>query len=221
MPDFATEIEALDEQLDGLETALDRTTQLSSAFQTEVGFLGRSLDDAQKDAQKFSKSLSSNLKGAFGDLVFEGAKLSDVLRSVAQSMVQSTFNQAITPVTDALAGVVTNGIGNLIGGILPFEKGGAFSQGRVMPFAKGGVVSGATAFPMRGGTGLMGEAGPEAIMPLTRGADGSLGVRSAQGAAPVTVNMTINTPDAQSFQRSRSQIAAGISRAVQRGQRNF
>ena len=59
----------------------------------------------------------------------------------------------------------------------PHAKGGGFAQGRVMPFATGGIVSGATLFPMRGGrTGLMGEAGPEAIMPLARGADGRLGL---------------------------------------------
>ena len=92
-------------------------------------------------------------------------------------------------------------------------------QGRVMPFAKGGVVSGPTNFAMRGGMGLMGEAGPEAIMPLTRGADGSLGVRS-QGGRAVNVTMNVTTPDVAGFQRSRSQIAAQMSRALSAGSRN-
>jgi phage-related minor tail protein len=65
----------------------------------------------------------------------------------------------------------------------------------------------------------MGEAGPEAIMPLTRGADGRLGV-SAQGGQRVTVNMNISTPDAQGFQRSQAQIAAQVNRAIARGNRN-
>ena len=98
--------------------------------------------------------------------------------------------------------------------------GGAFTQGRVMPFAKGGVVSAPTYFPMRGATGLMGEAGPEAIMPLARGADGRLGVQSAGGGRPVTVVMNIQTPDVQGFQRSQSQVAAQAMRALQRGQKN-
>ena len=97
--------------------------------------------------------------------------------------------------------------------------GNAFSQGRVMPFAKGGVVAQATTFPMRGGTGLMGEAGPEAIMPLARGADGRLGVRAGgAGAAPVTINIT--TPDVEGFRRSQSQVAAEMSRLMGRGARN-
>jgi phage-related minor tail protein len=72
---------------------------------------------------------------------------------------------------------------------------------------------------MRGGRGLMGEAGPEAIMPLARGPDGRLGVQTAGGRA-VNVVMNITTPDVQGFQRSQSQVAAQVSRALSRGQRN-
>jgi len=81
------------------------------------------------------------------------------------------------------------------------------------------VVSSPTTFPMRGGRGVMGEAGPEAIMPLARGPDGRLGVQSAGGRA-VNVVMNITTPDVQGFQRSQSQVAAQVSRALARGQRN-
>jgi len=66
----------------------------------------------------------------------------------------------------------------------------------------------------------MGEAGPEAIMPLSRGADGRLGVRAAGGGGAVNITMNISTPDVQGFQRSQGQIAAQMSRALGRGQRN-
>ena len=88
-----------------------------------------------------------------------------------------------------------------------------------MPFASGGVVSGPVRFPMRGGTGLMGEAGPEAIMPLSRGSDGRLGVRTEGGGRPVQVVMNISTPDVDGFRRSGTQVAAQMSRALGRGQR--
>ena len=84
---------------------------------------------------------------------------------------------------------------------------------------KGGIVGAPTTFPMRGGMGLMGEAGPEAIMPLARGPDGRLGVQ-AGGGRGVNVVMNITTPDVQGFQRSQSQVAAQVSRALSRGQRN-
>lgn len=71
------------------------------------------------------------------------------------------------------------GMGSGTGGI--YALGGAFSGGNVIPFARGGVVSRPTLFPMANGAGLMGEAGPEAIMPLRRGPDGRLGVSGAGG----------------------------------------
>jgi hypothetical protein len=78
-------------------------------------------------------------------------------------------------------------------GYLPFENGSAFSGGNVVPFASGGVVGSPTTFPMSGGrTGLMGEAGPEAIMPLQRGANGKLGVAVNGGESGTTVNQVIN-----------------------------
>jgi phage-related minor tail protein len=51
-----------------------------------------------------------------------------------------------------------------------------------MPFAKGGVVASPDQLSDAGRTGLMGEAGPEAIMPLARGADGRLGVQRGRRA---------------------------------------
>lgn len=77
-----------------------------------------------------------------------------------------------------------------------WAKGGAFEGGNVVKFATGGIVSSPTNFGMSGGrTGLMGEAGPEAIMPLTRGSDGKLGVKaSGGGESPnITINMNIGT----------------------------
>lgn len=89
-----------------------------------------------------------------------------------------------------------------------FAKGGAFNNG-LIPFAKGGaftngIVNRATpfAFANGGAFGVMGEAGPEAVMPLHRGPDGSLGVRMSGGAsndnaAPQqNVTYVINAPGA-------------------------
>ena len=101
------------------------------------------------------------------------------------------LSQALAPVQSSVGSAVQS----MLGGLLGFAKGGAFLGGRVTAFAQGGVVDRPTTFPMRGGTGLMGEAGPEAIMPLARGADGRLGVRGG-GGSMVNVTMNITSPDA-------------------------
>jgi lambda family phage tail tape measure protein len=73
---------------------------------------------------------------------------------------------------------------------LASANGNAFSNGKLIPFANGGVVSSPTYFGMSGSNlGVMGEAGPEAIMPLKRGPGGKLGV---EGGGGVTVHQTFN-----------------------------
>ena len=79
-------------------------------------------------------------------------------------MANSVYSAAMRPVQQAVGGFLANGINAVMGGLMPFADGGAFAQGRVMPFAKGGVVTAPTTFPMRGGRGLMGEAGPELVL---------------------------------------------------------
>lgn len=84
-------------------------------------------------------------------------------------------------------------------GLFGFSDGGVLSMGRIVPFAQGGIVTKPTIFPMAGGMGLMGEAGPEAVMPLKRGRDGRLGVEAEGGGDQVHVTMNVNAVDAQSF----------------------
>jgi phage-related minor tail protein len=160
--------------------------------------------DLSRLADSFGNKLVTSLAGA----VIHGRKLSDVFRGLALSMANQALSMAIKP------------LGNLLGGLFANAKGNAFMNGRVTPFADGGIVNSPVMFPLRGGTGLMGEAGPEAIMPLSRGSDGKLGVRMG-GAAASNVTVNISTPDAQSFRQSQAQVAAMVARAVERGQRNL
>ncbi|MEI6097996.1 MAG: phage tail tape measure protein [Alphaproteobacteria bacterium] len=215
-----TDIVDLTDQIAALEATLGGTVGIVSAFEGELSKMQDSLVFTGREVGSLASGFSSGLRRAFDDVAFDGMKLSDALKGVAKSMADTVFNTAMKPVQNAVGGFFANGVNTLLGGAMPFAKGGAFLQGQVMPFAKGGVVSQPTRFGMRGGMGLMGEAGPEAIMPLTRGPDGRLGVQAANGGRPVTVVMNISTPDVQGFQRSQSQIAAQASRALARGQRN-
>ncbi|MEQ6247742.1 phage tail tape measure protein [Sulfitobacter sp. HNIBRBA3233] len=216
-----------DDSFDDLQTdaqalnqTLGQTATLVSGFDSELRRMRTSLTATGKDMATLEKGLSRGLRRAFDGVVFDGMKLSDALSTVAQSLSRTAYNAAMKPVTDHFGGLITQGIGGLVQGILPFANGAPFSQGRVMPFADGGVVTQATHFGMRGGIGVMGEAGPEAIMPLSRGPDGKLGVRMAGSGGAPTVVMNITTPDVAGFQRSRSQIAAQMSRALSAAQKN-
>lgn len=212
-------VEELQDQIAALEAMLSGTTGMVGAFEGELSRMRETMMFTGREVNVLSSGIGGGLRRAFDGLVFDGAKLSDALKSVAKSLADTVYGIAMKPVQNALGGAIASGLSGLLGGIMPFEKGGSFSQGRVMPFAKGGVVSQATPFAMRGGQGLMGEAGPEAIMPLARGADGRLGVQTTGGRA-VTVVMNITTPDVQGFQRSQAQIAAQAQRMLSRGQRN-
>jgi phage-related minor tail protein len=156
------------------------------------------MQDLSRLADSFGNKLVTSLAGA----VVHGRKLSDVFRGLAMSLANQALSQALKP------------LGNLVGNLFS----GLAGQ-KPTAFANGGIVNSPVLFPLRGGTGLMGEAGPEAIMPLSRGSDGRLGVRMGGGSSSnVTVN--ISTPDAQSFRQSQGQVAAMVARAVEKGNRN-
>lgn len=168
--------------------------------ENQLNYNTNTLKSEMMDLSRLADSFGSKLVTSLAGAVIHGRKLSDVFRGLALSMANQALSSALRP------------LGNLVGNLFS----GALSP---KPFADGGVVNSPVLFPLRGGTGVMGEAGPEAIMPLSRGSDGRLGVRmGGSGAASVTVNIT--TPDAQSFRQSQSQVAAMISRAVERGGRN-
>lgn len=179
----------------------NRVTQLGTLDRLAQNF-GRSLTGALTSSAASGRSLDGVL-----------STLGTRLASVAARFAAAPLRSGLTSFLDGLTGSGTDD------GATAFAKGGVFRGGRVTPFASGGVVAAPTYFPMAGGTGLMGEAGPEAIMPLTRGADGRLGVAAGGGARPVSVNVTIATPDPGAFRRSEAQVSASLARAVARGQR--
>ena len=208
------------DRLAALEDSLGSSAAMVAAFDGQMARMRETMVFTGREMDSLSRGLSGGLRRAFDGLVFDGMKLSDALKGVGKAISDTIYNVAMKPVTNAMGGALAETLAGVMGAFMPFAKGGAFAQGRVMPFAKGGVVSSPVAFPMRGGRGLMGEAGPEAIMPLARGADGRLGVQAQGGGRPVNVVMNISTPDVQGFQRSPSQIAEQVGRVLARGQRN-
>ncbi len=182
--------------------------------------IGADTDDARqklKDLERLGDAFGRKISGAFEDAVFAGDSLGTTLRSLALDLSRLTLRSAVQPFTSAIG----DGFASLFGGLKPFAKGGVVGSPMPQPFAQGGVIASPVTFPLGGSkTGLAGEAGPEAILPLARGSDGRLGVRT-HGGGNVTITMNVTTPDADSFRRSETQLGAMLSRAVGRGQRNL
>ncbi|GBU17334.1 MULTISPECIES: phage tail tape measure protein [Methylobacterium] len=175
----------------------------------------RQLEGLDRLAQRFGQSLTKALAGNLG----AGRQLDGVLGSLATRLGSLAARTAAAPVRAGVASLVNGLLGTASETPAAFARGGVLMGGRVQPFAAGGVIAAPTYFPMRGGTGLAGEAGPEAILPLRRGSDGRLGVAAGSGGRPVAVTVNIATPDAASFRKSEAQVAASLARAVARGQR--
>ncbi|CAB5651230.1 phage tail tape measure protein [Providencia rettgeri] len=117
----------------------------------------------------------------------------DVLKSVQKVLT----NMALVQSMKAAGGYFGGGFGSFISSIVPNAKGGVYDSPGLSSYS-GQIVSSPTLFAFAKGAGLMGEAGPEAIMPLTRSSDGSLGVRVLglenvqNGSTSITSNNAIN-----------------------------
>jgi phage-related minor tail protein len=164
----------------------------------------------------FSRAMTQ----AFAASITGGKQFDDVLKSLALRISDLAVRLAFKPLEKSL----TAGISGLLSGLTGSSGAGSASlaaaSGAIKPFASGGVIGTPSYFPLAGGgVGLAGEAGPEAIMPLTRGPDGRLGITAGGGGN--TINVQIATPDLDNFRRSETYIAGQIARAVARGQRSL
>ncbi|WP_275075625.1 phage tail tape measure protein [Providencia rettgeri] len=117
----------------------------------------------------------------------------DVLKSIDKVLT----NMALVQTMKSAGGYFGGGFGSFISSIIPNAKGGVYDSPSLSSYS-GQIVSSPTLFAFAKGAGLMGEAGPEAVMPLTRGSDGSLGVRVLglenvqNGTTSITSNNAIN-----------------------------
>jgi lambda family phage tail tape measure protein len=159
------------------------------------------LDKAREQQKEIADVISSSFGDAFMSIVDGTSSVKDAFRNMASYIIKELFRiLVVQQMVNALAGAITGtGAAPTSTSIPPplprptaSANGNAFYGGNVIPFAKGGVVDSPMMFPMAGGnTGLMGEAGPEAIMPLKRGKGGKLGV-VAESQGNVVINQSFN-----------------------------
>ena len=165
------------------------------------------LTKTQELAKNIALTFRDNIAQGISDVILKARTLGDVLSNVLR-MAANLFIQF--------------GVKSLFSTIPGFDKiigsanGNVFYQNKVVPFARGGIVSQPTIFPMANGAGLMGEAGPEAIMPLRRGPSGRLGVEAAGGAGGnVVVNVDASGSAVQGDSNQAAQLGKAIGSAVQ------
>ncbi|SNY92804.1 phage tail tape measure protein, lambda family [Cohaesibacter sp. ES.047] len=187
-------------------------------IEADITAFAKDMSAAQKEADMLGDKVSRAMQKA----LMGSADLETVFKNLALDISRSAFSAGISPLKDLVSGSVSNVVSGLFSALGLSASGSSSLFGSIFPFANGGVVAGTTLFPMQSGLGMMGEAGPEAIMPLQRGSDGRLGVAtSGNGARPVSIVMNVTTPDAASFAKSENQIATKLARAVGRGRRGL
>ncbi|MFG9850823.1 phage tail tape measure protein [Pseudomonas aeruginosa] len=179
------------------------------------------LESARNSAEQSYDLVSGSLRGmedAIANFAMTGKlSFSDFTKSILADMARIATRAAASQALSSLFGgffgggnaAAQSGVDNLVSNSGLFANGGAFAGG-VQMFATGGaftnsVVSTPTAFGMSGGRlGVMGEAGPEAVMPLTRTSSGALGVR-AMGGGGSQINVEVNIASDGSANVSSSQ----------------
>lgn len=218
-----------------------QTKALSTRQDNRIG-LG-----AQEGVQAYLESIGT-MRDAFKDLTVNGIQgvenaifelvttgktnfrefAADMLRQTARIIIQQLVLRQVMMIVKAAFKFADGGV--FAPSMQPragYAKGGAFGSNNIIPYAKGGtftnsIVSRPTLFKFAAGgtmqTGLMGEAGPEAIMPLKRGPGGKLGVLSSGGGGGttnVTVNVDASGSKTQGDSTKSEQLGRAVSQAVQ------
>ena len=191
----------------------DALVQFSMTGKLSFGDMARSIiADLMRMQVRMSivAPLSGAMNGFFGNM-FGGAKTGGGATGAPTSLMPGEWNGQSTPHIGSL--YANGGAFSPMGKLHAFARGGAFtnsivSEPTMFKFAKGGAL------------GLMGEAGPEAIMPLRRGPDGSLGVVAAGGGGgtvnniephiSVTVEGSASSGDSEADAKQAQRIAKAV-----------
>ena len=146
----------------------------------------KAADESRQAWQRASDDISRSMTDAVYQGFESGKPFAKVFADAIGSTIKTTLFRAVadglmSPLKSVMAQLGQQAGAALGSLFVPSAHGNAFGSSGLMAFATGGVVSGATAFSFAGGSGVMGEAGPEAILPLRRTSSGDLGVIAQQG----------------------------------------
>ena len=186
--------EAEGEWTNGLTKAIQNYAAAASNFASMMNNAVSGAFDSMGDAlADFVTTGKLDFRSLASSIIADMAKIA--AKAATNAALTSLFQAGMSAYSGFNMGTTTGSSGfSDYGQITTQAKGGGWSQGTQF-FAKGGaftnsIVSSPTAF--NGGAGVMGEAGPEAIMPLARSSDGSLGVRMVGGGGSGGVIVYVN-----------------------------
>ena len=208
----------LEEQDAALQAILDKYPAIGSAADA-AATLATSGIAAMIDGTKSAEQVFVEFLSSIADALIDTAK-----QMIAQYIaigIARMFAGVGAPGGFAPSGplaAVGNVNSDVSGFFSPSANGNAFGANGIIPFAKGGIVNSPTLFPFAKGIGLMGEAGPEAIMPLSRGPGGKLGVMASGGGGGdvnVVVNVDAKGSSVEGNEQGANQLGRVISAAVQ------
>ena len=114
-------LDTLEARIADLETTMSGAADMTAAFQSELRGMQQSLMQTGREVQGMSRAIGGGLRRAFDGVVFDGMRLSDALRMVARSMSDAAYTRAMRPVQDAVGSALSDGIGGLLGRLLPFQ----------------------------------------------------------------------------------------------------
>ncbi|EOU1295315.1 phage tail tape measure protein [Cronobacter malonaticus] len=229
----------LAERRDKFERHYEQLDQLNADWVSGArDGLANWVDDASNYSQQAASGVQSALSGITNNLVDmlndNKASWKDWGVSVLKTIEKVALNMALVNGVSAIGSLFSFGASAAVGstpsgaynsaaaGIQLNAKGGVYESADLSKFSSS-IVSSPTMFAFAKGAGLMGEAGPEAIMPLTRDATGRLGVKAlgsgTQGGAGVSVSIgTINfsggTGGAQGNANAAGAVANQITGAI-------
>lgn len=189
---------------------LNLDSEQTKQAKIDLAELETTLKSAQNSTKEFGRVFSSTLSSA----IIKGKSFEDTLRSIGSRIADMALKKAFSPL-DSILNSAIGSIGSVPTSATPYAKGGAFSFGRQS------LVNSPTLFSSSGGLGVMGEAGPEAILPLSKGPGGRLGVATSGGTNPINVTFNVQTQNAATFEKSEAQLTALLARTVKRGERSL
>lgn len=218
-------IEAVQRYKEALEELDDARRLANNSLSNYYQELAYDMDHtAEYTASKVTdvfRTMESSMGNAFYSMMADGQSFRDAMQAFTQDITKAFMKMVAEMIARWMMFKALSffGLGFSEGGVFEggepkqFAAGGAFMNGwPITAFATGGLVTQPTYFPMRSGIGLMGEAGPEAIMPLKRDSRGRLGVSSESGGVMIQNEIQV-------INQTSSPVKADVGKTTFDGQR--